>query len=351
MRPATLFAAALVALTGVLIAGCDGTPPATSLATPTFGTLELPNPSAANGWASYQPISPPPPVLPTRGRGVRFYFFAPAGSTFNVSLRGLDGTLTPLTENHGTPAPPEEGYFQIISENPSPNPAIYLMYVRAPLTNFTNFDILVVNHSLRTDTTDSAPMVVSLRQRKVFTITVRVEGSGHVTSDFPGIQCGTGNYGEVLTDCSHEFGPGLVKLNPHSNDLNTTKFIGWSGNCAPNVQVCELTLDGTAAMSATAHFGARTTQVLQSPCPEAPRLPGLRWIGRPDCSSSTLNLRTGVTVQCDAKGWFCCEPGPQNSPANRCGAAGQIESLADCQHLGHNAILRQPGGCYEVDSP
>jgi hypothetical protein len=140
----------------------------------------------------------------------------------------------------------------------------------------------------------------------------------------------------------------MVRLAPNPADSNT-KFIGWSGNCAPNVQVCELTLDGTAAVDATAHFGATTIPVSASSCTAAPMLPGLKWIGKPDCAFGTRDQHPGITVLCDASGYFCCEPGPQTSNAPRCGGQGKIESAADCRHLGIEAILRQPGGCYELN--
>jgi hypothetical protein len=185
---ATVFTAALVALTVVLVAGCGPNPGGGQLAIPTFSQLHIPDPFAAGAWRIHATsTSPPPEVLPTRGRGVRLLFHAPGGSTFGVSLRALDGTSTPLTENQGTPAPPEAGYFQIVNVDAKQDPAAYLMFVRAPLmlADPANFDILVVNRSLRTDVTDSAPMVVSLRQRKVFTVTVRVQGNGRVTSTPP----------------------------------------------------------------------------------------------------------------------------------------------------------------------
>ena len=154
-------------------------------------------------------------------------------NVFSVSLRALDGSVTPLTENHHTPAPPEEGFFEVIRENPNLNQPLYQMYVRPPLSlpDPANFDILVVNESLDTTVARSSPMTVVLRQRKVFDVTVQVNGDGHVTSNPPGIQCGRAPSGQALTDCTFTFGPGPVTLNPGSNDLNTTKFGTWAGNC------------------------------------------------------------------------------------------------------------------------
>jgi hypothetical protein len=337
-----------------LLAGCETNPTRSGkLDKPTFSTLEIPQPSGG-GWTTFSTSSPPAEVLPTRGRAVRIWFYAPLGSAFDVALRALDGTLTSLPQNHGAPVPPEEGYYQIVSENTALNPPLYTMYVRAPLSlaDPANFDILVVNKSLRTDVTDSDPMVEPLRHRKVFTVTVQVVGNGHVTSNPPGIQCGTTSSGMALTDCSHEFGPGQVNLNPGSNDLNTTKFSAWSGNCEAGVQVCQLTLDGMAPAAATATFVARGTTPPDLSCPTAPLLSGLRWIGIPGCATGVLDSHPGITnpAVCDAAGYFCCEPGSQNSNSPRCGGQGQIESNPDCRPFGIRGTLRQPGGCYEVDS-
>ena len=58
--------------------------------------------------------------------GVRVNFYAPVGSGFGVSLRDLSGTsVATLTENTGTPAPPEAGYFQIFDVRRSGSQAIY----------------------------------------------------------------------------------------------------------------------------------------------------------------------------------------------------------------------------------
>lgn len=344
------------ALAAFLSAGCpthnSPSTPLGPLPTPTFAQLQIP--SQANGWVSYSPTSPSADVLPVKGRGVRVLFYSAVGGTFGVSLRALDGTSIPLTENHqGSSPPTEAGYFQIIDVNTALNPPLYMMYVRAPLTlaDPANYDILVVNRSLRTDATDSAPMVVKLRQRKVFTVTVVVQGDGHVTSNPPGIQCGTTSNGRTLSDCSYDFGPGNVSLAPGSNNPNT-RFKGWSGNCAPSVQVCNLTLTGAGAMSAIAMFGPSNLPAPTSNCPTAPLLPGLKWIDLPACATGNIASHPGISnpALCDAQGYFCCEPGPTGSNAPRCGGQGKIESTPDCRHHAPTGMLRQPGGCYELDS-
>jgi hypothetical protein len=263
-----LRALAVVALVGAL-AACGGGGSSSGnggpVATPGFILLAVPDPAGSNTWVSYT-TSPPQPgpahVLPTRGREVRIAFSAPIGSTFAVALRALSGAVTTIPENTGTVADPDAGYFQIVSVDPNQNPPLYTMLVRAPaaLPDPDNYDVLVVHKSLRTDMTDSAAMVVPLRKAE-FTVTITVVGAGHVTSNPPGITCGTAFSGSALTDCSHNFGPSLVPvtvvLNPNSNDQDTTRFMGWSGDCPSGVQSCPLSLDGTTPRTATATFVAR----------------------------------------------------------------------------------------------
>ncbi|MET0985952.1 MAG: hypothetical protein ABW034_11145 [Steroidobacteraceae bacterium] len=350
IRPTIVTMAALLFI-GTLLVACKDTRPSGPLEAPIFRQLSIPDPAGSNAWSTFSTSSPPAEVLPTRGRGVRVAFVAPVGSTFSVALRTLDGTSTPLTENQAAPAPPEAGYFQVISVNANLNPPLYTMYVRAPqaLSDPANYDVMVVNRSLSSDVTDSAPMVVVLRQRKVFTVTVRVEGSGHVTSNPGGIQCGTASSGTPLTTCTFAFGPGQVSLAPNSNDPNTTRFVGWTGNCPPGVQVCDMTLTGMAPMSATATFAARTASITASTCPAAPALPGLRWINVPNCGGDAHDSHPGITLQCDGNGFFCCEP-KIGASSSRCGGGGKLESAPDCRHVAPRGLLRQPGGCYEVDS-
>ncbi|NOT43539.1 MAG: hypothetical protein HOP14_02915 [Acidobacteria bacterium] len=267
-----------------------------------------------------------------------------------MSLRALDGSITPLALNSGTPAPPDAGYFQIVDVNVSSSPAIYTMYARAPatLTDPANYDVLVVNRSLRADRTDSAPMTLALRARKIFTVSVMVNGSGHVTSNPGGIQCGTSFSGAALSPCTFTFGAGTVSLLPNANDTSTTRFLGWSGNCAPGVQVCTLTLDGSGPLVAVATFVARTsTDVLPATCQAAPPIAGFQWIGRPDCATGLIDEHPGIALQCDDVGFYCCEPGPANSNAPRCGGIGKVESPPDCRRFAPRGVLRQPGGCYE----
>jgi hypothetical protein len=329
-----------------LLTGCPSVPRSGPLTQPVLSSLEIP--TATGSWSTYSTSVPPSEVLPTRGRVLRLRLYAPVGSSFSVALRAPDGTQTTLPQNFGAVVASENGYFEIIDVNTALSPPLYLVHIRAPLSLMdpANFDVLVVNKSLRTDVTDSPPLVVRLGQRKVFTVTVQVKGNGHVTSNPPGIQCGTSSSGAVMSPCSYEFGAGQVSLNPASNNLNTTRFKAWTGNCALGVQVCQNTLNGMAPVAATATFEPRTSPTTASTCPPAPLLSGLRWIDLPQCGGNLID-KTNIELapRCDASGFFCCKDG---AGAGRC--APKTEFPADCMHKSPKGTLRQPGGCYEVDS-
>lgn len=350
MRSLQLLAALAAAL--ALLTGCPSVPRSGALPTPVFSVLEIPQ--ANGGWTTYSSVWPME-VLPTRGRNLRVWFSAPLGSTFSVGLREPDGTLTDLPQSQGAPVPSAQGFFQVISVNSAVNPPMYLVQLRSPLamTSPAMFNVEIVNKTLRTDVTDSAPMVVRLAQIKVFTVTVAVSGNGHVTSNPPGIECGISAQGRAMTQCSYNFGRGQVTLNPGSNDLNTTRFSGWSGNCPGGVQVCTLTLDGSAPVAATATFvGSGSPASSQQMCPAAPLLPGLRWIATPQCDPASFP--TTSSALCDSAGLFCCKSlpvgsGTPASPSARCGV-DKIEFPPDCRNTLGSGSLRQPGGCYEFNS-
>lgn len=159
-----------LALLGLLLA-CNGTPGGGApLPTPVLHQLHVP---MGNTWHTmpYQPASPGPfDVLPTTGGAARIDFSAPIGSVFAVSIREpAVGTITALPEGTAATAPAGTGFFEIQGVNPNTNPPFYTVYVRVPATlaNSTNYDVLVVNRSMRNDATDSAAMVIMLRARPV----------------------------------------------------------------------------------------------------------------------------------------------------------------------------------------
>lgn len=312
-------------------------------AAPVFTSLEVPS---AGSWTTATASGGVFPVLPLPGRGVRIHFTAPLGSTYGVTFVEPDGTRTAVAENSGTPAPPAAGYFQILATTAASPPA-WTMYVRAPqgLQSPENYQIWVVNLGGAARVTESGPMIVDLDPRPRFTVTVRVEGGGLVTSNPPGITCGTSKQGRAQTNCLFDFAPGgTVSLLPNSND--GARFVGFTGNCQGR-QVCTLALSGSPA-SATALFEADTMSTTLPTCPVAPQLPGLRWIDRPNCATGQIGYHPGITLQCDARGYFCCEP--SNGPSSpRCPGGGD-ETEPDCMVHQPRGLLRQPGGCYEVDS-
>jgi hypothetical protein len=100
-----------------------------------------------------------------------------------------------------------------------------------------------------TVTMDAAKTVtVTFTAKPVLTVAMKGTGSGAVTSDPAGIDCGTGG-----TGCTGSFDPGTqVKLTANSKGMSF--FTGWGGDCSSSGMntVCTLVMDTTR--SATADF-------------------------------------------------------------------------------------------------
>jgi hypothetical protein len=339
--------AIVILLSAVLLATCTAgqCPPPGPAVTPQFATLSVPD--TAGSWSTATAAGSVFAVLPVRGRAVRVYFYAPLGGSYRVTLREPDGTETALGENHHTPAPADAGFFEILDVNPNTNSPTWTMYVRAPtaMNSPVNYDILVVNLGGGAKVNESAPMVVDLDPRPRFTVSIRVTGDGHVTSNPGGVACGTSPQGRPLAPCDFDFaGSVSLSLNPNSNP--GARFVGWSGNCTGR-QVCSLTLNGEP-VSAVAQFEQDSGTTSLMPCPTAPMLPGLRWIDLPNCATGQIGDHPGINLACDAQGYFCCEP-ETGASSPRCGA-NKRESQPDCRHHAPRGLLRQPGGCYESAS-
>jgi hypothetical protein len=181
----------------------------------------------------------------------------------------------------------------------------------------------------------SAPLSITLDTRPDFTVTVRIDGPGHVSSDPSGINCGT--------ICRYSFGNAPNTVTLHAGTGGQGRFLGWSGNCSDRGP-CNLNLDGSPA-SVVAHFGPLDQPI--SSCPAAPMMPGWTWRDRPTCTRQGI----AVNVSCDSQGFFCCEPGVPESP--RCLGPDKRLTPADCFiNTDRGTRLRLfPGGCYEVNSP
>ena len=157
----------VVVATLALFAACQNNQTRSGpLPTPAFVDLETPGPN--NSWDTITSLSPAPAILPTRNRGVRVGVTAPVGSTFAVSLRSGGAAPIVLPQDSGTNPGIAAGYFQIITTTAS-SPPLYRLYVRAPMTiaDPANYTIDIVNKSLRTDVTDSAPLSITLTKRMV----------------------------------------------------------------------------------------------------------------------------------------------------------------------------------------
>jgi len=335
------FSSTVLTLCVTLLAACTGGSLTGSPAqTPVLNSVEVPT-ATPGQWQTVSFTTSTFAVLPVKGRGVRLDFNAPKDSVFNVTIAEPDGTMIALSQHDNTPVPPDDGYFSIIDVNTNSTPALYRMYVRTPavMSSPEMYQIQVVNLG----TPNSSPMTVNFGAAPRFTVKVQVTGDGHVTSNPGGITCGSSSQGP-LSPCSFDFGQSVtLSLNPNSNQ--GSKFIGWTGNCIGKA-VCTLTLDG-APVAATAVFAPDSSSMTVMSCPVAQRIPGLRWIDMPACATGHIDEHPGITLQCDAAGFFCCEP-QTNASSTRCGA-DHLESVPDCRADGIHALLRQPGGCYESD--
>jgi hypothetical protein len=277
-------------------------------------------------------------ILPVQGRAVRVEIQANLG-TFGVTLRELNGTLTPLTQlpTGGVPAP-GAGFFEVTTVNVNAQPPIQMLVVRAPATiaDPANYDVMIVARSSTGGVPDSAPLIIPLRAKANFTVTVTLNGSGHVTSDLPGISCGTSQ-----NVCTAEF-TAPVTLAAQSASSGTITFRTWQGSCTPNGQRCTVSSSGGRTAAVVANFQASTSVPVSASCPTPPTVHGWRWIAQPICSLSGTILRD---LKCDAQGYFCCATSGPGGTA-RCNNAP--ESPADCTHVAPRGQLIQPGGCYEV---
>jgi hypothetical protein len=308
-----------------------------------FTSLEAPN--SAGGWGEVRARGGVFQVLPVQGRGVRLNFTAPVGSVFNVTILSA-GAVTALAQNDGTPAPPDDGYFQIISADPSTNPPTYQMYVRAPanLADANNYTISVASAS---GGASGGPMTVTLGP-PTFIVTVTVQGGGHVTSNPAGITCGTSPQGNALRSCTVDFGSATaVTLNPNSN--NPGDFTEWTGACTGR-QVCTLANAGLP-VAATASFAGGGATVTTNACTQPPILVGLTWSGQPQCGRESATSDIRGTLGCDGGGYFCCSTSTGGGAADPRCANGGYAYPPDCRNQpneGLNAVLRQPGGCYRI---
>lgn len=253
----------LLAFCSSLLAGCPGNNPPTpgKLQTPIFEALNVPG-ATHNSFVPSATTVQPLKVLPVRDGVVQIKFSAPFGMVFSVSARAT-GSSTSVQLPQDTPSGAGGGFFKNVSETAT-RPADYVIQVQLPdfLTLPAPFpgkpngvDILVVNSSVRTDQTDSDPMIVSLAPA-FSTVTLTVNGPGHVQSQFsipgqptinapPGILCGISSLGHNLLTCTFDFPPGTLTLAPNSRDNQVDHFDGWASGCPTDPHLsCVLTIDG-----------------------------------------------------------------------------------------------------------
>jgi hypothetical protein len=283
----------------------------------------------------------------------------PSGLTVTV-VDPATGTTVGLPQIDPNSAGPSTGYYQIGNVDPGHNPPQWTLTLQLPgsLISKTALHIQIVDVSVNSNLTGqqlrSAPLDISLvSMTPDYTLTIDVQGPGHVQSKPNGILCGADPLGGAnLSPCTNNFHPLVppfpvpfqvipVALNPNSNQ--NAHFVGWAGACTGKVD-CSVILTGIAKR-AVAVFAADPVQTVGTfgQCPSAPDVPGLTWQDVPACVDPLIK----PTLSCDSKGYICC--GPSGSPnTGRC-AGGGSESQPKCTQ--NNLQLIQPGGCYARNSP
>lgn len=329
----------ILPLIALVLAACPASEGTGPLETPVLVRVEEPQ---GNGWA---PVTlagltrPDAQVMPVRA--VRLVFTGPLG-TYEPSVQSLDGQVVIPIPSGRSAAAPDGSYYEMAGVDANTSPPTHTMFIRLPsdLPDTLNFNLRLQNRSLNSNRTSSNFLLVQVSRRPLYTVSVTVTGNGRVTSNPPGIVCGTSFSGQPLTTCSFDFGqPGAVELLPNSGGNLT--FSGWGGACPANTQVCTLRLSGLP-VSASANFSGGTQPPI-SPCPMPGAVPGWTFDSRPVCSAQP----TGQTARCDSTGWTCCYPKIGGSTP-RCGGVDKAEARPVCPTP--NLLLVQPWGCYDSNN-
>jgi hypothetical protein len=171
-----------------------------------------------------------------------------------VWLQGCPGVPTDATGAHelahafgavpaGAPheCPPPNGGHVCDSQQD----LLYPFTVGDPLTSL----VLDVNHDdYYEHATNGIDIRNSLWLRHLDTpevpLTVGISGTGHVTSEEPGVDC--------TATCTTQWDQGW-QVQLQAVDTSTTRFVSWRGACTGRTSTCDVSLD--AAASATAVFG------------------------------------------------------------------------------------------------
>ena len=331
----------LLPLVALMLAACSESEQTGPLDTPVLVRVEEPQ---GTSWAPVTLAGPPAnvtvkaQVMPVRV--VRIVFTGPLGS-YEPSVQTLSGTTVVSIPRGRAAAAADGSYHEIANVDANTTPPTHTMFVQLPtdIEDPLGFFLRVVNRSQSSNRTDSAPLVIEFARRPLYTVSVTVVGDGRVTSNPPGITCGTSPAGRPLTDCSFDFGaPMTVQLMPGSG---TTPFRSWGGDCTPTNQVCALGLNGTARAT-TANFTGAAPPTPAGACPAPALVPGWAFRGLPLCDAQP----PGQTRNCDATAQFCCYAQTGANSA-RCGGADKAEARATCRGVGTNTLLIQPWGCYD----
>lgn len=334
-------------LLGLAITGCSDQPAATTPTGKTVFAVLTPG----GGWVNVGPTNGSyeilPSALPSGGFQVGFDTIYPA--RLHVKLDGMD--LPKFDEIPSGSDPQVTGFYRVVSTNINLTPAQWRISVRPPnaLLGMASHTLLVSSVSLNPNFPagdsrhESAPLGYALVAQRVYSLAVGNIGTGRgivrsqvIAGNAARINCGN--------ECMADFGQSVsVELTP--TPFANSRFDGWQGACS-GTGPCTVTLNGVAAAVFATFTDTSSGGV--AVCPMPAEVPGFTFADQPGCATNISDMHPSAALGCDTQGFFCCESVVGASSA-RCGSEKR-EFSPDCIHLGNNAMLVQPYGCYVRDS-
>jgi hypothetical protein len=314
---------------------------------PVLQALEIPLGSGAFSTVGTPVAAGVYEVLPLAGTSpvVRVWLASP-GSTLHIRATPLGGatTVIPAAPAGTTPS------FQVLSVDRTKTPAQWHVQIAMP-ASFQNLHdyTIAISESLPQvaplhQGAESLPTNVRLLVTPNYNVHVLVFGNATVVSGPPAINCSSGGAGT----CDHSFKPGSVGVPnaPPGSFLTPVtvvfgasfgagvKFLSWGAACASasSATQCILKIDGSTPTTVTATFSDPSGTGTVCPAP------GPNFVDTPEC---TPQVGATFKAQCDASGYFCCEP-QQGATSARCGGQGKHEFTPDC-HQNQSLHLTMDG--------
>lgn len=126
-------------------------------------------------------------------------------------------------------------------------------------------------------------------------LTINKSGSGTVTSNTGGINCGTA--------CTGLYAPGTV-VTLTATPFTNQNFAGWSGACVGTESTCQVTMDGTKTVGAAFSGvgpGARTTVLTNAPTNPSRSTTAIFWFAStPQASEFNCRIDGGAATPCSS---------------------------------------------------